>query len=386
MMYNTDNNRLLDKMKSKIIYNKAGFDENTISDYIDKYLNPNFCYNFGWGSLNKKLIKNSLPKVDYDDQIISVYNGPKGQSDVIKEVVKFIKNKSGIKIDENQIMLVNGATNGIFLLAHYFSNIHNIKKVIIQNEVFDTALNIFNSLKLKKISVDADCSNLPKTKNSLAYLIFKFQNPTGISVKNTDRIKIIKKLIKNNNYVIEDDAYGLLTKNGKIELLSNPKYIYLSSFSKYIFPGLRLGFIIADPKIISDLQVIQKYYNSHPNIMSQYILYEYLKNGTIDDEISHKVKELQERRQIFEKHISSKILNKIKKTDGGFYYWIELSHKSNSIKIFVELLKKGVIIIPGDIYFVKNPYPSLRISISLIDKEKIENGCKILNEVLEKYI
>lgn len=373
-------------MKSKIIYNKAGFDENTISDYIDKHLNSNFCYNFGWGSLNKNMIKNPIPKVNYKKQTISVYNGPQGQTEIIDEVIKFIENKSGKKINRNQIILVNGATNGIFLLAHYFSNVNNFKKIIIQNEVFDTALNIFNSLKFKKISINADCRNLPKTKNNFAYLIFKFQNPTGISIKKKDRLNIIKKLVENNNYVIEDDAYGLLTKNGKIEFMLNPKYIYLGSFSKYIFPGLRLGFIIANPKIISDLQVVQKYYNSHPNIMSQLMLYEYLKKDIVNSEIIHKTKELEERRQLFEKYISPKILNRTRKTSGGFYYWLKLSPKSNSIKIFVELLKKGVITIPGDIYFTKKSYPSLRLSISLIDKIKIKNGCKILNEVLEKYL
>lgn len=373
-------------MKSKIIYNMAGFDENTISDYISRYLNPNFCYNFGWGSLNKNMIKNEVPTIKYDHQTISVYNGPKGQENVIEEVVKFIKNKSGIKINKNQIIIVNGATNGIFLLAHYFSNVHHFKKIIIQNEVFDTALNIFNSLKLKKISINTNCSDLPRIKNSFAYLMFKFQNPTGISIENKKRLSIINQLIKNNNYIIEDDSYGLLTKNGKIQLLSNSKYIYISSFSKYIFPGLRLGYIIADSAIISDLQIIQKYYNSHPNVMSQSILYNYLKNNTVDDEIKYKTIEIEERRKLFEKYISKKILNKIKQTNGGFYYWLELSHKNNAIEIFIELLENGVIAIPGDIYFVKKHYPAFRFSISLIDKSEIKNGCKILNEVLEKYV
>jgi 2-aminoadipate transaminase len=373
-------------MNPKITYTKAGFDENTISDYIEKYLNQNCCYNFGWGSLNQELIKNPLPKVEYDHKVVGIYNQPKGQEEVVKEVIKFIKSKSGKEINPGQIMLTNGATNGIFLLAHYFTNVRKIKKIIIQSPVFDTALNIFNSQGLEKISISPDCHDLPKIKNSFAYLIFKFQNPSGVSIDNIKKQEIIKELTRNGNYLIEDDAYGLLVKGGKIDLVSNPNYIFVGSFSKYIFPGLRLGFIVAEPEIISDLQVIQKYYNSHPNVISQYLLLEYIKNGLIESEIKNKIQQIKERRKLFEKNISNKIKINLEKTNGGFYYWLKLSKKVSAIEVFTELLKNGIVAIPGDIYFANTPYPSLRLCISLIDKEKIKDGCKILNEVLEKYL
>lgn len=369
-----------------IIYKKAGFDENSITECIKSYLNPDLSFNFGWGSLSQDLIKHPIPFPKYDSRVVGVYNGPKGQSEVVQLVIKFIKDNSGQTVSSDQIMLTNGATNAIFLLAHYFTNVKQVNKVMLQSPVFDTALNIIKSQKLKRVGIDPCCIDIPDIEKAFSYLIFKFQNPTGISVNNKNKLKIIDQITSKGNYVIEDDSYGLLEKGGKINLVANPLYIFISSFSKYIFPGLRIGYIIADPKIINDLQVIQKYYNSHPNVISQYILAEYLKNGLIESEIKHKIKQLNLRRQLFETNISDKIKKHIDHTTGGFYYWLRLSESCLSIEVFVDLLRQGIITIPGDIYFSKNPYPALRLCVSLIDKENIGEGCRLINRVLGKYV
>ncbi len=371
---------------TKFIYRKAGFNENSVAEYIGKYLSPKKCFNFGWGSLDPKLILNPVPTPKYDNKIIGSYNDPKGQPFLIEQVTDFIKNKSGKIIPEDQILLTNGATNAIFLLTHYFTHIRGIDSVLAQNPTYDTVLNVFRSQGVRIVSIDPSCSNLPDIHNSFAYLIFKFQNPTGLTINKLAKDKIIKELTTQGNYVIEDDAYGLLENNGTIEINTNPLCIYIGSFSKYIFPGLRLGYIIASPIIIQDLQAIQKYYNSHPNIISQYILSEYLKNNTVDEEINHKVSLISSKRHEFEEHISDNIRKRIETSSGGFYYWLKFSPKTSAITVFKELLTYGVITIPGDIYFSDKTYPALRLSISSIDKDQIRDGCQIINEVLKKYV
>ena len=277
-------------MIKNFIYPKAGLDENSVGDYISKYLPEGQSYNFGWGSLNQSLINNPLPLVNYDNKIISVYQDAQGQSNLLKLVSDFLLSKTGKSISTDQLMITNGATNGIFLLTHYFSHVDGRNRVLLQNPVYDTALNIFRSQGIEMTVVDVECTKIPDFRNGFAYLLLKFQNPTGISLNLSKKTEIVKTLVEQNNYVIEDDAYGLLDGMNSIELVDDPKYIYVGSFSKYIFPGLRLGYVIADAKIISELKVIQKYYNSHPNILSQYLLYEYLQSNLIESEINHKSK------------------------------------------------------------------------------------------------
>ena len=219
----------------------------------------------------------------------------------------------------------------------------------------------------------------------MAYLIFKFQNPTGIYIEK-DRSKKIKSELLKNGYLIEDDSYGLLENDSEINIINNKKYLYVSSFSKYIFPGLRMGYIIAHKDIIDKLKTIQKYYNSHPNILSQLILLDYLKTNKIYDEIENKNKILVARRKLFENSLSPKIKELIQHNKGGFYYWFKLPNNVNQNQLFIELLKNKILVIPGDIYFLNNKYNAIRVSISSINDDDISIAVNKLSNIMGKYV
>ena len=160
-------------------HKKAGFEENSVAEYVEKYLKKGEVYNFGWGSLDPELILNEVPEPKYENKTIGVYNDSKGNSSVVEAVLKFIKTKSGKDISRDQIILTNGATNALFLLTYYFSNIKRTNSVIVQNPSYDTAINIFRSLGLNLVKTSPSCDILPETKNSFAYLMFNHHNPAG---------------------------------------------------------------------------------------------------------------------------------------------------------------------------------------------------------------
>jgi len=215
--------------------------------------------------------------------------------------------------------------------------------------------------------------------------MFKFQNPTGIYIEKDRSIEIKNQLLK-KCYLIEDDSYGLLKNDAEINIIDNEKYLYVSSFSKYIFPGLRMGYIIAHKNIVDKLKTIQKYYNSHPNILSQLILLNYLKTNKIYSEIESKTKILNSRRKIFEKLLSPQIKKLIQYNKGGFYYWLKLPNNINIKRLFIELLKNRILVIPGDIYFLDNKYNAIRISVSSISNIHLTIAVKKLNHVIKKYV
>lgn len=368
-----------------IIKNIVNFRDNYIADYINQYIKNGNFYNFGWGNLNEKLIKFRVSKINFNKKIISRYGDSQGIDDLMNELIKFVYKKSNLKIERENLLITNGATNAIFLLSYFFKNFFKINKILLQNPTYDTTINIFKSQDYDVQTINPDLNKIENTNIRLAYLMFKFQNPTGIYIEK-GRAKEFKNKLLKKCFLIEDDSYGLLENDPEINIIDNKKYLYVSSFSKYIFPGLRMGYIIAHKNIIDKLKIIQKYYNSHPNVLSQLVLLDYLKTNKIYDEIENKNKILVARRKIFENSLSPKIKELIQHNKGGFYYWFKLPNSVNQNQLFIELLKNKILVIPGDIYFLNNKYNAIRVSISSINDNDISIAANKLSNIMEKYV
>lgn len=373
------------KKKNIIIQNIGKFRDNYIAYYIKKYIKSDSFYNFGWGNLNVEMIKFGAPKINFNKKLIGLYNNSIGNDDLISEIIKFINSKSDFKFNKENIIITNGVTNSIFLLSHYFKHFLEINTILLQNPTYDTAINIFRSQDYNIKTINPDLSGEIDNNIKLSYLMFKFQNPTGAYIEKNKSEKSKKKLLK-TSYLIEDDSYGLLEDHSEINIMHNKKYIYLSSFSKYIFPGLRIGYVVADKDIINKLKIIQKYYNSHPNILSQMMLLDYLKTGKIYDEIKNKVQILNKKQQLFENSLLPKIRKLTEYNKKAFYYWFKFPQRVDINKLFIELLKNKILVIPGDIYFINNKYNALRACLSPTNSKDIPVAAKKLSKIMEKYV
>jgi len=344
-------------------------------------------YNFGWGDITTDIVRHKIPKISLPLDVVCKYSQPEGLPILIKYVVEFINNLSDTKINHRNVLITNGATNAIALLSYYFREFHRAKSVLVQNPTYDTALNIFRSQRYKIYGTDPNPTRLNDVKFDLSYCSFKFHNPTGLYIPSSQTDTIKKDLLA-HGYLIEDDAYGLFADKPTIDLVKHPRYVYVGSFSKYIFPGIRMGYVVADEKIIERLKIIQKYHNSHPNVLSQFMLLRYLEQERFLDEIKKRQRLLNEKREIFEKVLPDSIKRTIEYRHGGFYYWIKLRAGTKSIRVFTALLKNNVFVIPGDIYFInaRNIFSALRISIGPIPKNKIRRGAHLLSKCLKKYV
>jgi len=372
-----------------VIFNKIGpILDNKVAILLSKYTNPkdDSYINFGWGNLSTDMIKNNAPKGNiFSKEVINHYDSSVGLEETIELTLDFINKNTSKKVDAKNIIITNGATNGLFLLAYYFSAYKKIKNIIVQNPSFDTALNIFRSQAISLIPTDIGFTDKLPAKTKLVYGMFKLHNPTGHTVRAKAAIKIKKQILK-TAYLIDDDAYGLLMPNSRIDLIRHKRYIYVGSFSKYIFPGLRLGYIIADMEIIDTLKIIQKYFNSHPNVLSQCLLIDYLKNNKIKEEIAVKRVTVSEKRQAFENNLSKKARNLILNFDGGFYYWFQLPNNTNWNRMYLEILNKNIFVMPGEVYSLPPRGKAFRVCISSLSKEKIIIGAKLLSKIIDQYV
>lgn len=323
------------------------------------------------------------------------YGYAKGYKPLIEYLMKYMEGK-GVAKEGKDILITNGFTEAFDILLSSLTNFGD--KIICENPTHNTAIKIMklHGLNIEGVELDNDGINLEKLKNKitkdtkLAYLIPSYHNPTGIIMPPEKRIEVFNIFKEYNVPIIEDGFNEELRYSGShvapIAALCGKgnSVIYIGSFSKVLFPGLRIGWIMADKNLISVLESVKRSRNIHTSFMDQAILFEYLNGGNFEKYIKRVRKIYKEKYEWAIKCAKKYIPNKKILGEGGLHIFLELSDEIDARDLLSECMKKGVIFMPGDIFYTdgrgKN---TLRLGFSRNSIEEIEKGFKIIGNVIK---
>ena len=203
-----------------------------------------------------------------------------------------------------------------------------------------------------------------------------------------NRLKFYNIMRKYNIPIIEDGFNEeLLYSSSHIFPLSSfdtngSGVIYIGSFSKILFPGMRIGWIYADKNVIDILVSVKRCRNIHTSFLDQGILYDYLISGKFEKYIKKIRKSYGDRfsfaRECVEKYIPCKYIL----GDGGLHIFIRLDG-INSRELLDKCYERKVIFMPGDLFFTDGSgSDTLRLGLSRLHTDEIEKGIKIIGEVV----
>lgn len=323
------------------------------------------------------------------------YGYAKGYKPLIEYLMKYMEGKGVVK-EGKDILITNGFTEAFDILLSSLTNSGD--KIICENPTHNTAIKIMklHGLNIEGVELDDDGINLEKLKNKitkdtkLAYLIPSYHNPTGIIMPPEKRIEVFNIFKEYNVPIIEDGFNEELRYSGShvapIAALCGKGngVIYIGSFSKVLFPGLRIGWIMADKDLISVLESVKRSRNIHTSFIDQAILFEYLNGGNFEKYIKRVRKIYKEKYEWAVKCAKKYIPNKKILGEGGLHIFLELSDEIDTRDVLSECMKKGVIFMPGDIFYTdgrgKN---TLRLGFSRNSIEEIEKGFKIIGNVVK---
>jgi DNA-binding transcriptional MocR family regulator len=160
--------------------------------------------------------------------------------------------------------------------------------------------------------------------------------------------------------------------------------IYLGSFSKVLFPGLRIGWIMADRELISHLESVKRSMNIHTSFLDQAVLYEYLQNGQFEKYLKKVRKVYKERHELATILVKKYIPCKKVWGEGGLHIFIELD-RLNAREVLARCYQRQALFMPGDIFFTDSGgLNTFRLGISRVKPEEIEAGIKIIGEVVRE--
>ena len=185
---------------------------------------------------------------------------------------------------------------------------------------------------------------------SMLYVIPTFQNPTGATLSEERRVQLARFAELRNALIVEDDPYSLVRFEGEplppLFYYTNERSIYMSSFSKTIAPGLRVGFTILPERLAETIPADATDTYITPVLLGQAVACEFIRRGSFEPNLRRVNEQLMLRRDAMlaalEKHFSGA---RWSKPEGGYFIWLELPPGADANEILARA--EGVTAVAG---------------------------------------
>ncbi len=337
-------------------------------------------------------------------EVIDTY-GPAGfQYSLSRGVPPFVEllakrgSEAGCPTERENILVTAGAQQAIELIARAF--IDRGDYVLVENPTYVGALQAFNYYQAKYAPIEMDKEGMRvdqveaairKYNPKLIYTVSNFHNPTGITMHEGRRQALVDVAAKYNIPLVDDNPYREIRFAGKpatqLKTIGGDGVIELHTFSKTVAPGLRIGWINGPKSIMSQLEKVKQCTDLHTNSFSQYMLYEFVKQGLLEPQIERiKANYLEKRNTMLrslEKHFPSGIT--WTNPEGGLFLWLELPKGMSAKELLPRAIELGVTYVYGSpFYSAGGGENTMRLGFSNPTVPDIVEGVKRLGTMLKE--
>ncbi len=329
------------------------------------------------------------------------YGTTEGFKSLREQLIEYVKTAGIENITLDNTLVISGGQQGIDLMSKVFLNKGDC--VLVENPTYLTALQIFDSYQAKAVGVDADHDGLiiedlekkiKKYNPKFLYCVSTFSNPTGKTYSVENRKKIAEITAKYNVMVLEDDPYSKLRFEGNWvpSIKSFDKagnVVYLTSFSKVLSPGLRVGVAIGDKEVIRKMTIGKQGVDVTTSNLSQLIVGEYLRRGYLFKNIEKSLPIYRERKNAMIAALNKYMPEEYKyvNAEGGLFIWGEFNAPINTVELAPEAIKHDVAYIQGQVFYADGSgLNTMRLNFSNATVDRIDAGIHRLGDMFKAEI
>ncbi len=303
----------------------------------------------------------------------------------------------GIEYSADSIQITCGAQQGLDIIGRVFLEPGSV--VLTEEPTYVGAIQAFSFYDARFISVATDEdgmlpddleSKINKHKPTMVYLVPNFQNPSGITMSKSRRKAVVELAIKYDVPIIDDNPYRELRYQGEhvpsLKAMDKEHVIQLGTFSKIISPGLRIGWIVAEPQIIALCEKMKQACDLHTNTFSQYVVHEFAESGGLERHINKLIDSYGIRRNVMIDALRNYFDDGTTWTEpeGGLFLWVRCPAGISASGLLPKALEAGVAYVPGKYFYSEKPDDTtLRLNFCNATEEKIVEGVKRLAGVIK---
>lgn len=334
------------------------------------------------------------------------YGTTEGVTKLRRVLAERMRNKRNIDCELHDILITSGAQQALSLAAITFLDpgdtyLTSVPAYLGAVQAFHAFEANCESIPMDAEGIDTDSlrRNLERLRRTgiypkFFYTVPTFQNPSGETMSLNHRKELLDIASEYDFLIIEDDPYGdLIFEGEKIppikSLDKRGRVIYLSTFSKILAPGFRLGWVIASKEILDKLILAKQATDLCTNVFSQYVAYEYVKRGFLDDQVNKISILYKHKRDVMLDSLTKYFPKEVKWTvpKGGMFIWITLPKMIDTRLMFQKALSKKVAYVVGEAFFPEGGnYHSMRLNFSYSNDDTIKEGIKRLADVINEEL
>jgi DNA-binding transcriptional MocR family regulator len=303
-------------------------------------------------------------------------------------------------VDPGRVVLTTGSLQGFNFVAHHFTN--EDATVFVEAPCYDRSLGILRSVGARAVSIplredglDVDGLEVALAATpgpKLVYTIPTFQNPSGRTLSGPNRTRLLELAAEQGASILEDDPYGLLRFEGEplptlFELAGGEGVLFLSSFSKTVAPGIRVGYVVLPEELVPaiEAQVLENYVS--PSIFVQAALAEFAAQGIFGPNLERTREGLRVRRDAMLSALVREAPEGLgwNEPEGGYFLWLDFPAGVNAEELLARATAADVTFVKGaDFFLGPGGEESARLAFSFATAEEIDEGiarlCALVRE------
>jgi len=347
-------------------------------------------------------IRKALQSIMRRDGIAALDYGERSGYGPLRESIAHILASQGIQTQPKNILITAGSQQALSLVSQLLLNPGDV--ILVESPTYSGALDLFHALGFKIVGVPVDAQGmqvdgleklLQQHHPRLIYTIPNFHNPTGTCLTTPRRRQLLILADRYNIPVIEDDFVGDLRYEGHTQpalkaLDPGGCVIYISTFSKMLMPGLRVGFIAADGPVYDSLVNFKRIHDVATSALVQRALEAYVTVGRYQTHLRRSCQIFRRRRDTMITAIRKYLPagTRFDIPQGGLFIWLQLPYELDSEALLSLALEDGVDFAPGKPFFPDGVQGNtwLRLNFVAQKPEQIEEGIKRLGRSIKHLI
>jgi 2-aminoadipate transaminase len=333
----------------------------------------------------------------------------------LREFIVERMSRYGIPANVDNVLLTSGSQQALDMIGKILINPGDM--ILTEEPTYLGALQAWRAYQADFVTVPLDDDGISTGKRleealcagpKFMYILPNFHNPGGVTLALDRRRRIVEIADQYGLPIIEDDPYGQLRFEGDhlppllvldADRLNHDDYgngngdgyfrrgnvIYLSTFSKTLAPGLRLGWIVAPEEVIHRCVMAKQGMDLHTSTFDQMVTYEVARDGFIDEHVREIRRVYRERRdlmlEMLEQHFPPEA--RWTRPQGGLFLWVTLPAEIDTAELLPRAVENNVAYVPGSAFYPgSEPNSSFRLNFSNARPEQIEAGMRRLGEVV----